>query len=152
MVFGPGPVLTVTIEAHDGAPDIHLHAGGQGVWQTRMIASLGEPVVLCANLGGESGQVLAPLIAREGVELRESVGQAANGAYVHDRRGGERVTVADAPGTPLSRHELDELYNIALVEGLRAEISVLAGPSEQSIIQPEVYRRLAADLAANPPW
>ena len=32
-------------------PDIHVHAGGQGVWQSRMVSSLGVPVVLCAALG-----------------------------------------------------------------------------------------------------
>jgi 1-phosphofructokinase len=149
MVFGPGPVLTVTVELRHGDPDIHLHAGGQGVWQARMISALGAPVVLCANVGGETGQVLRHLIANDGVALRAAEGPSRNGAYVHDRRTGDRVTVADAPGDPLSRHELDELYNLALVEGLDAGVCVLAGPMDQRLIADEVYRRLAADLAAN---
>jgi 1-phosphofructokinase len=36
-VFGPCPLLTVTVEALPGdRDDIHLHPGGQGVWVTRM--------------------------------------------------------------------------------------------------------------------
>ena len=67
-VFAPSPLVTVTIEDRGGEPDIHVHAGGQGVWQARMISSLGVPVVLCAALGGETGEVLRHLIAVEGVE------------------------------------------------------------------------------------
>jgi 1-phosphofructokinase len=52
MVFAPSLLITVTIEDRGGEPDIHVHAGGQGVWQARMISSLGVPVVLCAALGG----------------------------------------------------------------------------------------------------
>src|SRR5687767_1961652 len=53
MVFTPAPQLTVTIEkAHDRA-ELHVHAGGQGVWQTRMINLLGARVTLCAAVGGE---------------------------------------------------------------------------------------------------
>jgi 1-phosphofructokinase len=92
--------------------------------------------------------VLRHLAGADGVDLRIVEGAARNGAYVHDRRSGERVSVAEAPGDPLSRHDIDELYNIALVEGLDARVSVLAGPSDQRIVAADVYRRLAADLAA----
>ncbi len=37
MVFAPAPELTVTIEDRGGVPDLHLHAGSQGVWQATMI-------------------------------------------------------------------------------------------------------------------
>jgi 1-phosphofructokinase len=47
------------------------------------------------------------------------------------------------------RHDLDELYNLALVEGLRADLSVLAGPAHPSAVPADVYRRLAADLGTN---
>ena len=30
-VFGPHPLLTVTIERRGDEDDVHLHAGGQGV-------------------------------------------------------------------------------------------------------------------------
>lgn len=62
VVFGPSPLLTVTIEDLHGEPDIHLHPGGQGIWQARMISSLGATVVVCAALGGETGRVLMHLV------------------------------------------------------------------------------------------
>lgn len=148
MVFAPTPLLTVTIEAA-GAPEMHLHPGGQGVWQARMIRGLGASVVLCASVGGEAGQVLEPLLATEGVDVRLIRRESSSGGYVHDRRGGSREVVADVPGQALSRHELDELYDLALGEGLRAPVSVLGGPGHSDLVPADVYRRLAADLGAN---
>ncbi|MER7164687.1 PfkB family carbohydrate kinase [Micromonospora sp. NPDC000207] len=149
MVFAPTPLLTVTIEQPSDHPELHLHPGGQGVWQARMISSLGVPVVLCASIGGELGQVLEPLLATEGVDLRTVRRHSTNGGYVHDRRDGSRQEIVDVTGERLTRHELDELYNLALGEGLRAPVSVLSGPNEPSLVPPEVYRRFAADLGEN---
>ncbi|MEU6023597.1 PfkB family carbohydrate kinase [Micromonospora sp. NPDC047134] len=150
MVFAPTPLLTVTVDQPNDTPELHLHPGGQGVWQARMVLSLGVEVVLCTTLGGEIGQVLEPLLVSEGVELkvvaRDSGG---SGGYVHDRREGSRREIIDVPGQPLSRHELDELYNLALSEGLRAAVCVLSGPNHPSLVPPDLYRRFAADLCAN---
>lgn len=44
------PELTVTVEDRNGVPDLHVHAGSQGVWQARMITSLGVRVSLVAAL------------------------------------------------------------------------------------------------------
>ncbi|MGH3713825.1 MAG: PfkB family carbohydrate kinase [Micromonosporaceae bacterium] len=76
-------------------------------------------------------------------------GDAPNGWYVHDRRGGERRVVAAHPGEPLGRHELDELYGLALAEGLKAEVSVLSGPADPELVPADAYRRLALDLSSN---
>lgn len=149
MVFTPAPQLTVTIEAHHDRADLHVHAGGQGIWQTRMITSLGVEVTLVAAVGGEVGDVLAPLLSEERVTVRTVPRGSGSGWYVHDRRDGKRAEVAEEPGTPLSRHELDELYTLALAEGLRAGTAVLSGPAHPSVIAPDVYRRLAADLGSN---
>ncbi|ROT26814.1 phosphofructokinase [Micromonospora sp. HM5-17] len=149
MVFAPAPQLTVTIDQPAGETEIHLHPGGQGVWQARMITCLGTPVVLCAGLGGEIGQVLEPLLAGEGVELRVIHRESSSGGYVHDRRGGTRNEIAFVPGHPLTRHELDELYDLALGEGLDSPVSVLSGPGHPALVAPEIYRRLAADLGRN---
>ncbi|MGH8825830.1 MAG: 1-phosphofructokinase family hexose kinase [Jiangellaceae bacterium] len=149
MVFAPAPLLTVTIEQSADAVELHVHPGGQGIWQARMITSLGASVTVCACLGGEVGAVLEPLILAEGVQLRSVPRNPSNGWYVHDRRDGDRVEVADSPGQPLERHDLDELYGLALAEGLGSEISVLSGPAEPTVVPADVYRRLAADLGAN---
>ncbi len=149
MVFAPAPQLTVTIENQNDRAELHVHAGGQGIWQARMISSLGAPVTLCATVGGEVGRVLAPLLAEDGVTVRTVDGEARSGWYVHDRRGGSREEIADDPGDPLSRHELDEVVSLALAEGLKAGVAVLSGPADPSVIGPAVYRRLAGDLGAN---
>ncbi|WP_433302210.1 1-phosphofructokinase family hexose kinase [Actinoplanes sp. CA-030573] len=149
MVFAPAPQLTVTIEQQHELPELHVHPGGQGIWQTRMITSLGAEVILCAAVGGEVGRVLKPLLDFKGVTLRTIPRESGSGWYVHDRRDGQRRSLAEIAGAPFTRHELDELYNLALAEGLRAGIAILSGPAHPSVIKPAVYRRLAADLRAN---
>ncbi len=150
MVFGASPLLTVTIEpAGQEAPEIHLHAGGQGVWIARMLQRLGAEVTLCAAFGGETGGVLTGLVRREGVTVREVETGGVNGAYVHDRRDGQRRALADMPAATLSRHEVDELYSAALVEGMDAGVAVLAGPTPRDQLPAAVYGRLARDLSGN---
>jgi 1-phosphofructokinase len=149
VILAPSPLLTVTIEDRAGEPDIHVHAGGQGIWQARMLSTLGVRVVLCAALGGETGTLLGHLVPTEGVELRAVRADARNGAYVHDRRDGDRTEVAQAPGDALGRHDLDELYETALTAGLEHGFAVLSGPNADRVVPASLYRRLAADLAAN---
>jgi 1-phosphofructokinase len=94
-VFGPSPLLTVTVEALPGdRDDIHLHPGGQGVWVTRMAGELGADPVLCAFIGGETGAVLKPLLKALPGELRLIRTATSNGCLIADRRQGERRAVA----------------------------------------------------------
>lgn len=147
VVFAPSPLLTVTIEDRAGEPDIHVHAGGQGVWQSRMLSTLGVPVVLCVSLGGEAGDVLEHLLPIEGVDVRVIRTGTRNGGYVHDRRD-DRSAIAEAPGGPLDRHEQDEIYELTLAEGLRHGTAILAGPNADQVIPATLYRRVATDLTA----
>lgn len=149
VVFAPLPLLTVTIENRGGKPDIHLHAGGQGVWQARMIKALGQPVTLCGLFGGETGVVVQRLIQDEGIDVCGVRSVSRNGSYVHDRRAGQRVELASMPGDPPSRHELDELYNATLVEGLAASACLLSGPADPATMPAQIYRRLALDLSGD---
>ncbi|SEH53871.1 1-phosphofructokinase [Mycolicibacterium rutilum] len=149
VIFAPLPVLTVTVEERSGAADIHVHAGGQGVWQSRMMSSLGVPVVLCSALGGETGDVLGHLLPIRDVTVRTVPVSARNGSYVHDRRSGDREVIAEAAGSPLDRHELDSLYELTLTEGLTHGRVLLSGPQEDDVVPADLYRRLSTDLAAN---
>ncbi|MDM4779348.1 MULTISPECIES: PfkB family carbohydrate kinase [unclassified Micromonospora] len=149
MVFAPAPLLTVTIEQQGDVPELHLHPGGQGVWQTRMIAALGVPVTMCVGLGGEVGDAVRKLLDDEDVTVRVVRRESGTGWYVHDRRDGERTEIAEHPGAPMVRHDIDELYTVTLTEGLRAPVSVLSGPADPQVVDPDIYRRLAADLSAN---
>ena len=152
FVFAPDPLLTVTVEAGGDGDEIHLHAGGQGFWVAQMIANLGVEVSVCGPFGGESGRVVRSLVDQgPGIRLRAIKTAGSNGVYVHDRRDGDRVTVAETPPDPLNRHELDDFYGAGLVQGLEADVSVLAGPGpwDNPVVPPDVYTRLATDLRAN---
>jgi 1-phosphofructokinase len=149
VIFNPSPLVTVTIEDRGGTPDIHVHAGGQGVWQARMISTLGVPVVMCAALGGETGDLLGHLMPGEGVELRRVDTSTRNGGYVHDRRADDRDEIVEAPGGPLDRHEQDELYELVLHEGITHGTALLAGPNSDQVVPHQLYARLATDLTAN---
>jgi 1-phosphofructokinase len=149
FVFAPSPLLTVTIESgREGTSEVHLHAGGQGFWVARMLTSLGVRACLCGPFGGESGRVVTGLIEDEGVRVRSVATTQGNGAYVQDRRRGERDTVAEMPPATLTRHELDELYSASLAEGMAGDVAVLGGPASPDVIPADTYGRLAADLRA----
>ena len=152
FVFAPDPLLTVTVEAGGEGDEIHLHAGGQGFWVAQMIANLGVEVSLCGPFGGECGRVVRGLIDHDpSIRVRAIETVGFNGVYVHDRRQGERTTVAETPPDPLGRHELDDLYGAALLGGLESEVAVLAGPGpwETPVLPADIYRRLTTDLRAN---
>lgn len=144
----PPPLLTITIEAGRVGGEVHVHAGGQGVWQARMVAALGVPVTICATFGGETGRVAKALLLDEGFDVVaiDRVDDAA--AYVHDRRDGERSPVVETDDPPLSRHELDELYAATLREAMGAAVVLLSGPAGDEVLPADTYRRLAADLGA----
>lgn len=148
VIFAPSPVLTVTVEDLEGRADIHIHAGGQGVWQARMLTALGSSVKMCAVFSGETGKVVRHLISDEGVKVLSVSGQGSSGAYLHDRRGGERRMLAESPGDRLTRHELDELYGLTLQAGIEAGTVILSGTGQEDTVPADMYRRLAADLGA----
>jgi 1-phosphofructokinase len=150
-VFAPAPIVTVTIERSlAGEEELHLHAGGQGFWVARMISVLGAEPVMCSPIGGETGDVLAHLVAGAGIRMRAVDAAEPNGAYVNDRREAERQEIWRAPLRPLRRHEIDDLYTATLAESLDAGSCVLTGTYLEGGVLPEAtFQRLAADLRAN---
>lgn len=150
-VLAATPWLTVTIEApssEDSHPEVHVHAGGQGLWVGRMAVSLGAEVVVCGPFGGEIGTVLAHLAEVERLRVRPTQYSGGNGAYVHDRREGDRREIAQTPPHSLDRHELDDLYGTVLVEAMDADVTVLTGADPPSVLPAAVLGRLARDLRA----
>jgi 1-phosphofructokinase len=147
LIFAPAPLLTVTLEGDHPDGDLHVHSGGQGVWQARMLRTLGRSVSIVGTFTGESGRVVRHLLADEGIEVHALHREGRGPAYVHDRRTGRRTAIAELAGDPLSRHDLDELYAAVLREAMACRLVILSGPSDD-ILSDDVYRRLAADLAA----
>ena len=137
-VFSPNPMLSVTLEAltAEGGDDIHIHPAGQGVWVARMAAELGAEPVLCGFIGGEVGSVLRPLLEELPIDLRLVETAAASGAYIHDRRSGEREPVGQSAAMPPSRHEVDDLFSVC-------------GPYPEEGVPLEIYSGLVTDVKAN---
>lgn len=148
-VFAPTALVTVTIEDGGEHPEVHFHAGGQGVWVAHMAGALGADVALSTILGGEPGTLLSALLQAAGVQVHAVKAAAANGVYVHDRRSGKRTSVAQVPAPRLQRHELDELYGVALTDGLDSGVACLTGPQHPDVLDPSLYTRLAGDLRRN---
>jgi 1-phosphofructokinase len=150
-VFGPHPLLAITVEAMTaaGGDDIHIHAAGQGVWVARMAAELGADPVLCGFIGGETGTALRPLLEQMPIELRLVDTGEASGCYLHDRRSGERRPLAQSASLPPSRHEIDELFSSTVATALDSGVLALCGPYPGEALPLEIYGNLVADVKAN---
>ena len=148
-VLAPSVFVTITIEdgPSESAQEIHLHAGGQGMWIARMLHTLGERPVVCAPVGGESGRALDGLAREWDVVLDTVTTEAASPVYVHDRRDGQRQEVARSEMPALDRHEVDELYGRVLRRALDTGVCVVTGRVTDHDVPIDVYRRLGADLA-----
>ncbi len=150
-IFGPSPMLSVTVESltAEGGDDIHVHAAGQGVWVARMAAELGAEALLCGFCGGESGTVLRRLLEQMPIELRLVETSEGSGSYIHDRRDGERRPVAQSAAMPPSRHEIDDLFSLACATALDADVLALCGPYPGEALPLEIYGSLVSDVRAN---
>jgi 1-phosphofructokinase len=151
-LFAPHPLLSVTIESDASErARIHFHAGGQGVWAARMAAQMGAAPILCGFLGGETGQLLSPLVERavQPGETRIVSTATPSGCYVTDRRSGERTLVAMDVSDPPSRHELDELFSLTCAEAIACGWLVVTNPMPGDALPLAIYGDLVADAKAN---
>jgi 1-phosphofructokinase len=149
-VFGPHPLLSITIERRGtDDDDVHLHSGGQGVWVARMAGEIGSFPILCMFVGGETGKLLEPLLAELPGEVRSVEAAEASGCYVIDRRSGERDLIAHSWSAPPSRHETDDLFSITCAAALESEVLVVCGPVPSDSLPLELYTNLVANARAN---
>lgn len=138
-VFGPDPLLNVTMERRGDDDDIHIHAAGQGVWVSRMVGEMGARPVLCCLLGGETGALLRSLLDALPGERRIAVMAGASGCYVVDRRGGERHVLAAAHRPPPQRHEVDDLVAATCAAALTSSALVVCNPFPPADLPDDVY-------------
>ena len=148
-VFSPNPLLNITIESRGGADDIHVHAGGQGVWVARTAGELGAEPVLCGFVGGEPGELLRPLLEELPGQQRLVETASASGSSVVDRRDGRRELLASAWSEAPTRHELDDLFSIATAAALESEVLAVCNPWPGDLLPLELYENLVADARAN---
>jgi 1-phosphofructokinase len=147
-VFGPDPLLSVTIERAGSLDEVHVHAAGQGVWVSRMAAELGAWPILCGFLGGETGAALLPLLEDLPGERRIVRTAGFSGSYVVDRRDGERRAIATATRPAPHRHEVDDLVAITCAAALESSVLVLCNPFPAVGLPEDVYATLVADVRA----
>jgi 1-phosphofructokinase len=147
-ILAPAVYVSITIEAAADGDDVHIHAGGQGMWIARMLRQLGHEVTVCAPFGGEIGHTLLGLVGRWGIDVHPVETLADTPAYVHDRRSGDRVELARSPLPTLRRHEADDLYDLFLELALSTDRCVVTGPEDERTFPSGFYRRLGTDLAA----
>ncbi len=145
-IFAPHPLLTITVERRGDGDDVHLHAGGQGVWVNRMAAELGAEPILCGFAGGETGEVLRGLLPG----ARRLVTTASRtGCYVVDRRNGDRQLVGSALAEAPSRHELDDLLATTCAAALESDMLVVCNPYPGDLLPLDSYGLLVADAREN---
>lgn len=147
-VFGPDPLLSVTIEARGEADDIHVHAAGQGVWVARMAAEMGAWPILCCLLGGETGATVLPLLEALPGDQRVARTCGSSGSYVIDRRGAERHVIATGLRPAPQRHEVDDLVAATCAAALGSTVLVVCNPFPADGLPGEVYETVVADVRA----
>jgi 1-phosphofructokinase len=148
-IFAPMLTLTVTVESggSDEGDEMHIHAGGQGVWVARMLRELGERPIVCGPIGGEVGHVIHGLIKEWEIDLSTVETNGSSPATLQDRRSGKRELIAEGEPLTLERHELDDLYGKFLDLALGSKVVVITGQLGE-VIPTDTYRRLGHDLAA----
>jgi 1-phosphofructokinase len=145
-VFGPDPLLSVTVERAGAGDEIHLHPAGQGVWVARMAAELGAWPILCGFAGGETGDALARLLEPLSGERRLVRTAGSSGSYVVDRRSGEREALAMAARPAPNRHEVDDLVAASCASAVESAALVVCNPWPAEGLPDDVYATLVADV------
>ena len=144
VVFGPSPLLEVSIEGDaGGAPArIQVLPGGQAVWVARMAATMGSTVTMCGLAGGDVGALLAPMLTREPFDLR-LVATSATGCFVVDQRHEPATEVASDWATPPSAADVDGLVAETLEAAAAADMLVICNPMPGEALPLDAYTRLA---------
>jgi 1-phosphofructokinase len=149
-VFGPHPILGITIEERGADEDeVHVHPGGQGVWVARMAGEMAAYPVLCGFCGGETGMLLRPLLDELPGERRLIETTFPSGSWVIDRRSGAREMIAHAWSDPPTRHEVDDLFAVTTASALNSRVLVVCGPVPTDSLPNEIYGRLVTDVRAH---
>jgi 1-phosphofructokinase len=147
-VFGPDPLLSVTIERWGSDDDVHVHAAGQGVWLSRMAAEMGAEPTLCCFLGGETGATIRPLLAAQPGARRVVETSGSSGCYVVDRRSGERRLLAASHRPAPRRHEVDDLVSAACAVALSSSVLAVCNPFPPDGFPDDVYETLVGNVTA----
>jgi fructose-1-phosphate kinase PfkB-like protein len=149
VVFGPSPLLEVSIEQHPSGSDrIRVLAGGQPVWVARMAATMGSAVTMCGLSGGRMGSMLDPLLAVEPFDRRLVASSASTGVFVVDQRQEPAREVASQWAPPPSAGEVDALVRATLAAARPADVLVVCNPMPGDALPLPVYATLVRSAVA----
>ena len=148
-VFGPNPMLSITVESltGDGGDDIHLHAAGQGVWVARMAAELGAdagPLRLHRRRDGDGPAAAAGAAADRAAPGRDRRAQRR----LHPRPPRRRAR-ADRPerrDAALAGTRSTSSSRSPVAAALDADVLALCGPYPGEALPLEIYGDLVADV------
>ena len=114
-----------------------------------MAGEMGAEPILCGFAGGENGPLVEMLLGRLAGERRLVATAGPSGAYVHDRRDGERRPIALEAAPPPSRHELDDLLSVTCAEALTSDLLVVCNAFPPDAVPLEAYAELVSDVRSN---
>lgn len=143
VVWGPSPLLAVTVRAGPAGDVVDVDAAGQAVWALRAAAAMGAPTVLCTMLGGRLAEVVLGLLGVPEVDARVVPTQGC-GSYVTDERAGPATSlaVAWAPAPPASSVQQLVDMTVAVVQG--GDALVVCNPMPGEVLPGEVYGQLVS--------
>jgi 1-phosphofructokinase len=145
VVFGPSPLLEISIEPMEAeGPRIRVLPGGQAVWVAQMAATMGSEVVMCGFVGGETGRLLAPMLARLPFECRLVDARADSGRFVVDQRQEPATEVASEWARHPTDSEIDDLLATTLATARDADLLVVCNPMPGEALPLDVYSMLVA--------
>lgn len=93
-----------------------IDPGGKGVNVSRALAANGVPTCAVLPLGGPDGNLLADLLAEQGICYRAVRVDAPTRSNITVSDGDGIVTKLNAPGLPLAQPAMAELIDVALAE------------------------------------
>jgi 1-phosphofructokinase family hexose kinase len=157
LILTPNPAIDRTLLIPGMQPGgvyraerVLVAAGGKGLNVARAAHSLGQPLQVCAPLGGLAGQMLAQLAAEEGLAGRWSWhpdGETRTCVLVVDPQGSD-ATALNEPGMPLTPAAWQAFAAVALDAAAAAELVVSSGSMPPGV-PPDALTNLLRALAAS---
>lgn len=156
LIITPNPALDRTMVFHGlrlggvfRTDEVIIAAGGKGLNVARAARSLGQPALVCAPLGGLTGDAVARLAAAEGLAgcwTRHQAGETRTCVLVVDREASD-ATALNEVGPALSADDWRAFTEDVLAAAAGAELCLVSGSLPPGIA-PAALGSLVAALAA----
>jgi fructose-1-phosphate kinase PfkB-like protein len=143
VVWGPSPLLAVTIGPGTAGDSVDVDAAGQAVWALRAAAGLGAPTALCTMLGGRLAEVVLDLLAVPDVEARV-VPTGGCGCYVTDDRGRPPTSLAVAWAPAPAATSTQQLLDATVSAVHDGDVLVVCNPMPGEALPLDVYGELVS--------